>query len=38
MIAVLMIMSGVDLSHDYMGLIGLDLPALSLVSLVHGIQ
>jgi hypothetical protein len=38
MIVVLMVMSGMDLSHDWVGLVGLDLPGLCLVSLVHGMQ
>jgi hypothetical protein len=36
MIAVLMATSDMDLSHDLLGLVGLDLPGLSLVGLVHG--
>jgi hypothetical protein len=38
MIAVLTVMSGMDLCHDSLGLVGLDLLGLSLVHLVHGMQ
>jgi hypothetical protein len=38
MIAMLTVMSGTDLSHDYLGLVGLDLPGLSLVGLAHVMQ
>jgi hypothetical protein len=36
MIVVLMVMSGMGISHDQLGLVGLDLPGLSLAGLVHG--
>jgi hypothetical protein len=38
MIAMLMVMSNMDLSHDQMGLVGLDLSGLTLVGLVRGMQ
>jgi hypothetical protein len=38
MIAMLMVMSNMDLSHDQLGLVGLDLSGLTLVGLVHGMQ
>jgi hypothetical protein len=38
MIVVLTVMSDMDLSHDSLELVGLDLPGLSLVGLVHGLQ
>jgi hypothetical protein len=38
MIAMLTVMSDMDLSHDCLGLVALDQPGLSLVSLVHGMQ
>jgi hypothetical protein len=38
MIAVFTVMGNMDLSHDLLGLVGLDLPGLSLVGLVHCMQ
>jgi hypothetical protein len=38
MIAMLTVMRGIDLLHDLLGLVGLDLLGLSLVGLVLGIQ
>jgi hypothetical protein len=38
MIVVLTVMSGMDLSHDQLSFVELDLPGLSLVGLVYGMQ
>jgi hypothetical protein len=38
MVAVLTVMSNMDLAHDLLGMVGLELPSLSLVSLVQGMQ
>jgi hypothetical protein len=38
MIAVPMVMSNMDLSHNKLDLVGLDLPGMSLVGLVHSMQ